>query len=140
MILLLASLALAQEPQVFDPIPYDAKIDGKTYAGILVDEATFTELGTLRVAVKSQDGELLAFEEWKARQDEIFTTSMGLMKTTCEEGQQSLVTHYEDSLKAERKKDWFQSHAFPVGVAAGLVGATAIYLGAVHLYGDAIQL
>jgi hypothetical protein len=140
MILLLLSLAAAAEPQVFDEFPADVVVAGKTYAGILVDEATYEELIRLRVSDDTKTAELKAFETWKAEEDARFTAALGLTKKACEEGQTLLVSHYEDALKTEKKKDFWQRQGFPVGVAAGLVGATAIYLGAVHLYGDAITV
>ena len=138
MILLLLSVALAQEPQVFEEFPADVTVAGKTYKGILVDEATYKELIQLRLDVKTKDAELLAFETWKAEEEKRFEAALGLTRKACEEGQTLLVDHYEDALKTEKKKDFFQRQGFPIGVAVGLVGATAIYIGATHFYGEVL--
>jgi hypothetical protein len=137
-ILLLPWTARAQEPAVFDPIPFDAQIDGVKYPGILIDEGTYQELGRLRVETKTQKTELQSFEEWKADHEQLMRASLEEMKTTCEEGQTTLTDHYEEALRREQKKDFFQRHGFPLGVAVGVVASTAVYLGAVHLYGEVI--
>jgi hypothetical protein len=136
MLWLLLTVALAQEPQAFDPVPAD--VDGK--AGILVDEETFAELIALREAVKTKDVEIAAFEEWQAAQKDTLETSLLQVRETCEDGQDRLVAHYEKSLKREKRKDWLQRHAFPAGVAVGLVGATVAYLGATHFYGEVLTV
>jgi len=135
-ILLLASLVFAQEPQVFDPIPADVG----DLSGILVDEETFSELGELRVAVATKDAEIMSFEAWQRSHETLFLTTMEEMQTTCEEGQDRLTAHYEGALEHERKKDFVQRHGFPLGVAIGVVGATVVYLGAVHLYGEVLTV
>ena len=147
MILLLLSVALAQEPQVFDPLPADVKIGTRTYSGILVDEATFTELGSLRVDVKAKEQEILAFEEWKKERDELFTVSLSTMKVTCEEGNKAILAHYDTALLAadERVKDagkrtFLEKHGFEMGVALGVVGATVLYLGSSYFYGQVLEV
>jgi len=140
MIWLLLTAALAQEPQTFTEFPADVEQDGEVYKGILVDEETYSELIELRVAVATKDAEIESFERWQASHTALMKTSLLEVRTTCEEGQQRLVDHYEGALEHERKKDWLQRHAFPVGVAVGLVGATAVYLGAVHLYGEVLTV
>ena len=138
MILLLAAVALAQDPQEFLEFPADVVVEGNSFSGILIDEATYSELIELRVAVATKDAEIASFAEWRESQTVLFDTSLTHVQHACEEGQNKLVAHYEKSLERERKKDWMQRHSFPVGVALGVVGATAAYLGAVHLYGQVL--
>ena len=138
MILFLAAVALAQDPQEFLEFPADVVVEGNSFSGILIDEATYSELIELRVAVATKDAEIASFAEWRESQTVLFDTSLTHVQHACEEGQNKLVAHYEKSLERERKKDWMQRHSFPVGAALGVVGATAAYLGAGHLYGQVL--
>lgn len=139
MITLLLSAAFAQEPQVFDPVPADVKIDGVAYSGILVDEATFAELGQLRVLKMEQEGKLEAFADWKTWADTHYSQEAIALRSECVLGQTKLTDHYEDLLKTERKRNFFQQQGFSLGIAVGLVGATGIYIGATHFYGNVLQ-
>lgn len=137
--LLLCTLAYGQDAQTFDPIPADYTQEGEVLQGILVDEATFKELVQLRTDAQAYRAEVQSFEDWKTQEDKRFAEALGAVKLTCEEGTERLVAHYESALKREKKKDWLQRHGFPIGVTAGLVGATAIYLGATRFYGEVLS-
>jgi hypothetical protein len=138
MLFLLAGLVFAQEPPVFDPVPVDHDTGEEVLEGILVDEVTYKELIQLRTDTTTFQQEISSFEAWKAQEDKRFTESLGAVQGTCEEGQTRLVDHYEEALKKEKRKDFLQRHGFSIGVAAGLVGATALYLGATRFYGEVL--
>lgn len=137
--LMLASLAFAQEPQTFEPAPVDHVAEGGVVLkGILVDEATYAELGALRVQVKSQATEIGSFEEWKAAQSTVFDKALTTIKEEHTAGQERLTTHYEGALKKAKRKDGFQRHSFPIGMAsgffAGVVVTTVLTVAVVNAY------
>mgnify|MGYP003629341456 CR=1 FL=1 len=134
MIYLLMAVAFAQEPQAFDPLPADVEVAGTMYRGILVDEATFAELGRLRV-LKTQHEEKIeayqSFEEWSQQH---LATSLTAVETECASGRTLLVDHYEGALKEAKRKDFFQRHGLGVGIAIGVLSTTALTIGIVNAY------
>lgn len=134
----LLSVAFAQEPQTFSPQIADVEIGGVVYSGILVDEGTYTELGELRVLKRVHEAQLSAHEEWETWYRRHSNELIDTMRDGCEANQVRLTAHYEQLLQREKRRDFFQQQGFALGVAAGLVGATAVYLGAVHLYDGVI--
>lgn len=128
--LLLVSLAFAQEPMVFDPIPADVG----DLAGILVDEATYAELGALRVQVAKLEADAISYEEWRIEKDKVFYTTVTAIREESEVGQIRLTTHYEAALLAAKKKDALQRHGFTLGVAVGVVSMTALTVAVVNVY------
>jgi len=138
-VILLISTAFAQTPQVFEPQVADLAIEGKPYSGILVDEATFAELGRLRVLQTEQAAKIAAYQDWESFTKNNFSTTLEAVREECDTGQSRLVAHYEQILKREKRRDFFQQHGFAIGMAAGLVGATGVYLGAVDFYGRVLE-
>jgi hypothetical protein len=137
-LLLLSTLVLAQDPQVFDAVPLDAEVNGEVLQGILIDEATFSELVKLRVETTSQQQEILFFEEWKAQEDKRFTLTVDTLKASAAEGQERLQLFYEGELKRAKRKDALQRHAFPLGVAVGVVASTALTILVVNAYDNTL--
>lgn len=136
--MLFALMAHAQAPQDFDPFPAAIELDGETYQGILVDEELFAEIGALRTEKKALEADVQSFREWKADRDEIWRTTLAAVKEEHEEGQAALVEHYETQLRKDKRKDAFQRHAYPIGVASGVVVATAIFALSLRFYGDVL--
>jgi chaperonin cofactor prefoldin len=139
MLWLLLATALAQDAQEFRPVPGSEIVEGERLEGILIDEATYKELGKLRVDVKEQANELEAFEEWKETQDKVFVDSLTKTQKTCQEGMVELQQHYDKALQRAQKKDALQRHAMPIGIAVGVVVSTAVYAGATRFYGEVLQ-
>ena len=131
---LLLSTALAQEPQVFDPVPVDVEVNGEMLKGILIDEKTFMELGELRTIKKEQDAKIAAYQDFESWSKEHLNSSLLAIKTECVAGQERLTTHYEEVLKREKRKDFFQKHGFSFGVAIGVIGATALTVAVLNVY------
>ena len=138
MLLLLSLAVFAQEPQDFDPFPAAVELGGEVYQGILIDEAAFTEIGALREENKALAADVQSFEEWKADRDELWRTTLDAIKEEHEAGQAALVEHYEVQLRKDKRKDAFQRHAFPIGVASGVVAATVIFGLSLRFYGDVL--
>lgn len=134
MLAFLAAVALAQAPQTFDPVSADVRIDGKTYSGILVDEATFAELGRLRVQAETNAAEIKSFEEWKAKEETLFTTTIGALHQEHLDGQKRLTDFYEKQLREEKTRDAFQRHAFALGLVTGFVGSSALTMVVINAY------
>lgn len=130
--------AFAQEPQSFAPIPADVRIDNKLYEGILVDEATFVELGELRVLKKEQEVKLQAFADWRSSTEAIRAKELESLRQEFKLGQDRLTDHYEAELKSARKQSFLQQQGFSLGLAIGIVGATVLYLGATNFYGQVL--
>lgn len=139
MIWLLLSLALAQDPQEFRPVPGSEVVDGETLEGILIDEETYKELGKLRVDVKTQAVELEAFEDWKITQDRLFVDSLRETQQSCQEGMVELQQHYDRALEKTQKKDSLQRHAMPVGIAIGVVTSAAVFGLSLKYYGEVLR-
>ena len=133
-----AAYALAQEPQSFPPMPADVRIDSKTYEGILVDEATFAELGQLRLLKKENEAKLQAFSEWRLATESIRAKELSALRDEFQLGQDRLTEHYESELKSARRQGFIQQQGFSLGIAIGIVGATALYLGATGFYGQVL--
>lgn len=131
-------VALAQEPTTFAPVPGEEVVGGKKLEGILIDEATFAELGRLRVEAAAQQDKLLAFESWKETQDSLFLSSLQQTQQTCQENMLNLQNHYDKALDKASKKDALQRHSFPLGVAVGVVASTAVYAAATRFYGEVL--
>lgn len=138
MIWLLLASALAQEPQEFTPVPVDVEVSGEVLQGILVDEATYTELGELRVLKREQEIKLEAHQDFETWAKEHLDTSLTAVRDECATGQAKLVDHYESALKKEKRKDWFQRQGFPLGIAIGVVGTTALTIGVLHVYDNTL--
>lgn len=138
MMWLLLATALAQEPQEFLPLPYDAKVGGMTYSGILVDEKTYAELGELRALRKEHEAKLEAFSDWKTWEDAHRIQEVADLRASFDAGQVKLVDYYETQLKQEKQQGFLKQQGFTVGLVVGMLGATGVYLGAVRLYDVAI--
>jgi hypothetical protein len=140
MIPLFISVALSQEPQKFEPFPADIVVRGVPYAGILVDEVTYAELGSLRQDKIVSQSKIQTFEEWKVSQDKIFATSLNTLTAECKEQQAALSDFYDEQLKIAHRRDALQRHALPLGVAIGVIGSTLMYAGATRFYGEVLSV
>ena len=138
-LLLLLPASFAQEPMTFDPMPADiTDAHDILLQGILIDEATFTELGQLRVLKREQELKIQAYDEYRATTQTLFDTSLLEIRTECKEGQDRLVTHYDAALTKARKKDFWQKQGFPVGVATGVVLTAVLTVAVLQVYDNGL--
>lgn len=137
---LLSALALAQEPQTFDPIPLDHEADGKVYQGILIDEATFTELLELRKEVQTQGIEIQSFVQWKETQTTLFDLTVTDLRTTCDDSLASMRVHYDRELDRSSKRKFFEKHGLPLGVAIGVTVTTVLAVGTIAAVSEVYEV
>lgn len=137
-VLLGLSAQAQEEPQSFEPQAVDVQIDGELFRGILIDEATYAELGQLRTLKTVNETKQKTWEEWKLQNRKDFQLAIDAVKTSAQERLQSTHDFYDKELKKAGKQDKLQKHLFPLGVAVGVVGSTAITLGALHFYGKVL--
>lgn len=123
-------------------MPADVTINGQTFAGILIDEKTYMELGRLRKADEVNTEKLQTFEQWRKEENVRFEKALGMVRDSCKDGQDRLVAHYDaallsadERLKKASKRNFMEKHGFQMGVGLGVVGATAAFAGAAHFYG-----
>lgn len=114
-LLLLLSLALAQEPQSFPAFPASIVKDGQEYAGLLIDEETAIELADLRVRVRALDREYVALSKSCEEKDQIFTVTIDALRK-----------HHEESLRAAQERTFRERHGLEAGIATGAVATLAV--------------
>jgi hypothetical protein len=140
MVLLLTALCFAQEPQTFDPLPVDHDESGTLLKGILVDEATYAELLTLRTMAKTQAVEIESFEDWQAREEAIFEYTVTTLKSTCHDGMVSMRTHYDGELDRTSKRNFGEKHGFPLGIAIGVTVTTVLAVGTIAAVSEVYEV
>ena len=140
MTLLWLGLAFAQEaPQEFPPQVADVTLEGVHYRGILIDEGTYAELGTLRTLKIEYGAKLETWEEWKEKNDVDFRLAIESVEALSKKQLQDQRDFYDDALKKEQRKDWFQRQAFPLGVGVGVALTTITFLGGTYFYGRVLR-
>ena len=137
---LLSVLALAQEPQTFDPLPVDHEVDGKVYQGILIDEATFTELMELRTEAQSQALEIESFVQWKETQTALFDMTVTDLRSTCDDSLGRMREHYDRELDRSSKRKFFEKHGMPLGVAIGVTVTTVLAVGTIAAVSEVYEV
>jgi hypothetical protein len=138
--LLLTTLALAQEPQTFEPVPVDHEVGGEVLRGILVDEATFAELVRLRTETTTQAVEIESFEAWQVKHEELFDQTVLDLRSTCDDGMTSMRKHYDGELERASKRKFFEKHGFPLGTAVGITVTTILAVGTIAAVSEVYEV
>lgn len=115
MVFLLAGLAIAQEPQVFDPVPADVTIEGQFLSGILVDEHTFADMTNTMILQHNCQRNLTMAREAHAN----------LVVLTDEERER-----WKRTMEEAGRRTFLEQHGLAIGFFAGvaLTGASVVLL------------
>lgn len=128
--LLLSALAADS----FDPLPAQHTLSGKTYEGILVDEATFTELGRLRVLTRSQEERLSHYEDFRSWGLAHTDQSLTRLRDECDVARRELVQTHSANLAQMRKQRVLGDLGFGAGLVVGAAITTGVTLGLIRAY------
>jgi len=138
--------ALAAPPTLCDPGKDTAALGA---GGFCLDEAGYLEVGdlrkqvtTLEAVVHAKDGEIEAFEDWKARQTAVLKYTVKSMTSAHERGIDLVVETCTADLatcRQRNRRDFMERHGFALGLTAGVISTVALTAITLKVYGGAVE-
>jgi hypothetical protein len=138
--ILIASPALAAEPQKFDAFPTTVARDGKTYVGVLVDEETVKELVALRAEVKELRVKTDAMTTRLDEKSSIYEDTLAQLRVQQMEQLRSMDTFYLTRLQEASRRTFIEKNGVPVGLSLGVAVTVASILTAGFVIGETTSI
>lgn len=129
MLALLISYALAAEPQKFDAFPATVSVDGKSYTGLMVDEATVKELIALRAEAAELRTTVDAMQERLDEKESICVDTVYMLRDEC-----------ESQIQEASRRTFVEKHGVAVGMSLGVTATVASILTAGFVIGEASSI
>lgn len=135
--ILIASVALAGEPQSFESFPATVARGGVTYTGILVDEETIKELLTLRAEVKELRVTKDALTTRLDEKSTIYKDTLAQVREQQVEQLKAMDAFYSTRLQEASRRTFIEKNGVAVGVSIGVAVTVASVLTAGFVIGEA---